>query len=105
MDEGHAVRSINGEAVFHDGTRIAYQPPANTLDPRYLACTEHRVACDCREAEYNEDIAEYQGDWRMFQKVMAEVLADHIGRCCQCTGCQIARRLHLTSLTKGSHSD
>lgn len=43
---------------FHDGTREVYSPPRNTVDPRYTACTDHRRACDCREAEAAENLGE-----------------------------------------------
>ena len=49
---------------FHDGTRLAYTPPRDTCDPRYVACTEHHVACDCREAEFAEQLAEFRNRLR-----------------------------------------
>jgi hypothetical protein len=46
---------------FQDGTREVYSPPRNTVDPRYKACTDHRRACDCREAESAEERQELMG--------------------------------------------
>lgn len=45
---------------FWDGTTIVYTPPRDSLDVRFAACTDHRPACDCREAEW----AEQRAEWR-----------------------------------------
>lgn len=89
---------------FQDGTRIAYQPPRDTCDGnRWRACTDHRVACDCREAEMAEQIAELRGELKAVADAALKVLAGHpiwvyedgpngereVG--CMCTGCQIVR--------------
>jgi len=42
------------QVSFADGTRAVYTPPRDTCDPRAGACTEHRTACDCREALFAE---------------------------------------------------
>lgn len=81
---------------FHDGTTVPYAVPANSLDPRYKACTVHRVACDCREAARSEDIAEYRAQLRQAAIAARRVLAGHDifgdeGKPCMCTGCQIVR--------------
>jgi hypothetical protein len=81
---------------FHDGTTVPYSVPANSLDPRYKACTAHRVACDCREAERSEGIAEYRAQLRQVATAARKALAGHDafgdeGRPCMCTGCQIVR--------------
>jgi hypothetical protein len=103
--------------VMHDGQRLVVEVPRNTLDPRYLFCTEHRVGCDCYEAERNEDRDEYRSMWNEASDAAREVLAGHRtypasysydwdaagrpvyefdeGSCCMCTGCQIARKAHL----------
>jgi hypothetical protein len=92
---------------FQDGTKVAYTPPKSTMDNRWRDCTEHRVACDCREAELAEIIAELRGELDYAQQVAREVLAGHptyayedgpngereVG--CMCTGCQIARKAYL----------
>lgn len=97
------MRYVDGHAIFRDGTKIPYRPPANTLDPRYATCAEHRVACDCREAEYAEDVAEYRAEWLDFRKALADVIAGHPACCCQCTACELARHVHLTHLSTGDH--
>lgn len=90
-------RSTSGYVQFRDGTRVTYDVPANTLDPRYPLCTEHRVACDCREAELREDLAELNAEFRAIREAMAGILAGH-PESCMCTGCQIARTTHLAYL-------
>lgn len=85
--------------------KVAYVPPRNTLDPRYAACTEHRVACDCREAEHAEEMGEWRAERRELQQAFDEALAGHptyqwspdgnTMTGCMCTGCQIARAVHI----------
>lgn len=87
-------RTYPDAVQFRDGTCVDYKGPANTLDPRWRACTSHRVACDCREAELREDLAEYNAQLRETRNAIAEICAGHPDGC-MCTGCQIARRLHL----------
>lgn len=86
---------------FRDDSTVVYAVPANTCDPRWKACTKHQVACDCREAERQEDISEYRAQLREVAQVAAEVLAGHDiqgddGRPCMCTGCQIVRRAFIS---------
>lgn len=63
---------------FKPGTDQAgatgYDIPKNTLDPRYAACTDHHVACDCREAEHAELVAELHAE---FHDEMERLTADH----------------------------
>jgi hypothetical protein len=85
--------------------KVAYVPPRDTCDPRYAACTEHHVACDCREAEFAEFKSEYRAERADRQEAFDTILAGHrtwqyspdgqtlIG--CMCTGCQIARACHV----------
>ena len=94
---------------FYDGTTQAYTPPRNTVDPRHAACTEHRPACDCREAEFAEDRSECRARLRGIENAAEEILAGHatyswrrepvtgeeVAAHCMCTGCQIARQGHL----------
>ena len=89
-------RTVFGFVQFRDGTRVHYATPFNTLDPRYTTCTQHRVACDCREAELAEDRAELNAGLRELRQVFRRVLAGH-PEDCMCTGCQIFResRLHF----------
>ena len=86
--------------------KVVYTPPSNTLDPRYEACTDHRVACDCREAEFAEDRDEAKSERDTIQTAANEILAGHaqyvydedgrqVGPGCMCTGCQIASRAYI----------
>ena len=81
---------------------MVYTPPRNTGDPRARACANHRVACDCREAEWAEYLSENRLAWRELQEAAREILRGHATRTyrdgaapCQCTGCQIARAAHI----------
>lgn len=61
---------------------IYYRPPRDTCDPRYAACREHRVACDCREAHMAEDRQEmraYRNDADRAEQGIEAVLALHAG--------------------------
>lgn len=82
---------------------VNYDTPRDTLDPRVARCTDHRVACDCREAEHAEIVAELRYELREFRAAFDKVLAGHPTgssyvedpeNFCQCTGCQIARTAH-----------
>jgi hypothetical protein len=86
-----------------------YVPPRDTLDPRYERCTRHHTACDCREAVWAEHLAELIADTRDLQRACDQLLAGHntygevflddgrhvVGTPCMCTGCQIARAVHI----------
>lgn len=87
---------------FYDGSSVVYTPPTDTLDDRYRACINHRVACDCREAEFAETFSELRAEIRRVEKAFAEVLKGHQTWAytatgedefaqCQCTGCQVVR--------------
>lgn len=97
---------------FHDGTEITYDVPVNSLDPRYRACTEHRTACDCREAVLSEEVRELQAQIREARDAALQILAGHpiyawtanpdgtqTDASCMCTGCQIVRAGHLVLYT------
>lgn len=61
---------------------IRYRPPRDTTDPRYTACRQHRVACDCREAHMAEDRAEmraYHDETTRLEQGVDAVLALHAG--------------------------
>jgi len=80
---------------------VLYRVPKNTLDPRYVECVDHHVACDCREAEMAEYRHEASYDRKETENAFASVLFGHptyglddLSQC-QCTGCQIARRAHI----------
>lgn len=87
---------------FRDGSRQVYEVPRDTCDARYRACTGHHTACDCREAEFAEEISELRGQIRGTVQAFAEVLKGHQTWAYtesgddafaqrQCTGCQIVR--------------
>lgn len=85
--------------------KVAYEPPRDTCDPRYVLCVDHHVACDCREAEMSEDRFEFSAWRKEVEQAFADILAGHptvqyddtgnreTG--CMCTGCQIARAAHM----------
>jgi hypothetical protein len=90
--------------------KVAYQPPRDTLDPRYATCTDHHVACDCREAEWAEERREAAFAAQERREAFNEILAGHptwqwsddgnelTG--CMCTGCRIARACHIWPATQ-----
>lgn len=105
---------------MRDGTLLTVEVPQNTLDPRYMLCSQHHVGCDCYEAERNENTNEYRSMYFGACDAVKEVLAGHhtfadtyrddgrmvAGRwvsewvwdetaVCMCTGCQIARKAYL----------
>lgn len=65
--------------------RLVADPPQSTMDLRYLVCTDHHTACDCREAELNELIAEARFE-AIVQRRMEEA-------------CTAVLRLHTESST------
>ena len=88
--------------------RVVYEVPRNTCDPRFAACTDHHVACDCREACHAEEIAEHRAEWKLLHDAAHRALAGHqvqapIGmehasrwlfereQLCLCSGCVIHR--------------
>ena len=73
------------------GPEIRYRPPTSTMDLRYAACTNHRVACDCREAHMAEDRAEHQYERDTNRNLIARLRSiarehalDRSGRCGVC---------------------
>lgn len=84
---------------------VVYDVPVNTCDPRYSACTVHRVACDCREAEHAEEVGELRHEWAVLRDTARRALGGHqleypLGLTdlerlrfplCLCSGCVIAR--------------
>ncbi|MGI5162767.1 hypothetical protein ACQEU3_47175 [Spirillospora sp. CA-253888] len=87
---------------FQDREELVVDLPDNTLDPRYSQCTEHHLACMCREALLAEDASEFRSERDMTQRVFNTVLQGHNTFAldgdtftqCQCTGCEIARQTH-----------
>ena len=68
---------------FHDGTKLAYDIPKDTLDKRYAACCEHHPACDCREAEMSEDRGEHRAAMDEARGIIAQ---PHRLGCSLCRG-------------------
>lgn len=83
---------------FDPTMSVIYDLPRNTLDPRFRACTDHHLACDCREAELGEDINEYRADYRGLRDALHRAVAGHDAHTCRCGACGIARETHLTFL-------
>lgn len=83
---------------------VPYIVPRDTMSPRYVACTDHHVACDCREAILSENERELRFELRDWTDAANDVLAGHPTRIwlpgvdepagCACTGCEITRRAH-----------
>jgi len=94
------MRGGLGYVVFRDGTRIEFDQPLNTLDPRYDRCTTHHVGCICREAEWSEEAREYRLEWENVRKLIAgDILAGHPDGC-MCTGCRLVREIGLSHLIR-----
>jgi len=88
---------------------VAYRVPRDTMDPRYAACTDHHVACDCREAELAEERQELRYALRELESAARRALAGHqvqpplglddVERrrypLCLCSGCVIHRESSL----------
>ncbi len=106
-----------------DPPKVAYVPPRNTLDPRYRACTDHRVACDCREAEMAENINEWRSEYKALKAAVLKHIEGHRTEAewtyqqifdhwedgvqvwryerdddavCSCVGCRIAREAYIS---------
>lgn len=60
-----------------DAPKIGYVIPTSTRDPRFAACTEHHVACDCREAELAEEIAEFRTEYRRLRDLVYSAVEGH----------------------------
>lgn len=82
---------------FSDGSTSDYTPPSMTVDPRYEACTDHHVGCDCREAHLREDILEYKIEERIWRLAAEEIVGSHEQDTCMCSGCQIIRQRSVVS--------
>ncbi|OMC00337.1 hypothetical protein A5733_04295 [Mycobacterium sp. NS-7484] len=102
------TNSLVGPLVRFRGQSVAItsSPPSNTLDPRYLSCTNHHLACDCREAEKNEQIAEYRGQYWHMRELFDALTDGHPTRVyvsgerrsdleCQCPLCAFGRQAGL----------
>ncbi|AVP71306.1 hypothetical protein [Prescottella equi] len=80
--------------------------PQDTSDPRWNNCTDHHLACDCREAEQNEALNELRSEWRTLRAVLEAQLAGHPTEVyvdgdrrtdldCKCQLCGFARAAHV----------
>ncbi|WP_280201897.1 hypothetical protein [Nocardia cyriacigeorgica] len=87
---------------------VSSSPPRDTRDPRYLACTDHRLACDCREAEQNEQLTEYRIELRQLRDLFDALTESHPTRVevdgvrradleCHCPLCVFGRQARLDS--------
>lgn len=69
---------------FKPGTDQAgatgYVVPKDTRDPRWAACADHHVACDCREAQLAELVAELRDELKRqkadYDEGIAELLSE-----------------------------
>lgn len=78
---------------FADGSTSGYKPPTSTMDDRFAACGDHRVGCDCREADLREDIVDTRAELWMCWAAINEVVGSH-PEGCRCSGCDVVRLLH-----------
>ncbi|MGH3795989.1 MAG: hypothetical protein ACRDSP_13990 [Pseudonocardiaceae bacterium] len=65
---------------FQYGARSEWQVyavPRDTMDQRYAACTKHHPACDCREAEFAEQMGEYRSEQTAMRRAAARLLVCH----------------------------
>lgn len=54
--------AVLAQIRFHDGTKVPYDVPRHTGDIRFALCSDHHPACDCREAELAENLAELRSE-------------------------------------------
>ena len=108
----HQFGTVVGPVVRFRGqpVDVGRSTPRDTTDPRYLACTDHHLACDCREAEQNEQINEFRAEFNMLRRAIVDaidghattVYVDHSRRPdleCKCAVCTIARNAGLGNFT------
>ncbi|MGW8538774.1 hypothetical protein ACWGK5_32135 [Rhodococcus qingshengii] len=86
---------------------VSAAPPRDTHDPRWNNCTDHHLACDCREAEQNEMLNELRSEWKILRDAMDVMIAGHATKVdqydqqprpdleCQCQLCDFARKTGL----------
>ncbi|MGV9666964.1 hypothetical protein [Nocardia niigatensis] len=56
---------------------VTSSPPRDTTDPRYGACTDHRLACDCREAELAERLTDQLAEVREMRNALMAACTGH----------------------------
>lgn len=109
----YVSRALVGPIVHfrHEAVPVERTPPRNTVDgDRWAQCTDHHLACDCREAELNEQIQELRGELRLIQNRLAAATEGHPTFVeeryshqrrrdleCRCIACHVARALESTS--------
>jgi hypothetical protein len=110
----------NYSRVWRERPKVAYTVPQDTRDPRYRTCTDHHVACDCREAEMAENINEWRHEYQALKAAVLSRIEGHATtgelyervfnrwendrqvwdyvetqERCECVACQIARECYL----------
>lgn len=101
--------AIVGPLVRFRGQQVPVtsSPPRDTLDPRWADCTDHHLACDCREADQNELINELRSEWERLRRSLVVELEGHQTEVwwdgeqrpdleCKCQLCAFARANGLT---------
>ena len=114
--DGRFSQEVVGPIVRFRGRNVPVtverMPPTNTMDGgRWANCTRHHLACDCREAEHNEDMHEMRMEMRAINDALVQATHGHptfvelrnTGERrrdleCKCAGCDVIRRLDRTGL-------
>ncbi|WP_280452274.1 hypothetical protein [Nocardia cyriacigeorgica] len=105
----HIARGpLVGPLVRFRGEQVAVtsSPPRDTRDPRYLSCTDHRLACDCREAELAEQLTDYRLEFEQMRDLFDALTESHPTRVevdgvrradleCRCPLCVFGRQARL----------
>ncbi|WP_063039673.1 hypothetical protein [Nocardia pseudovaccinii] len=87
---------------------VTHSPPTSTSDPRYDRCTEHRLACDCREAERTEELFELRAEYWHLRDLLTALIDGHPTQVfengehrrdleCRCQLCAFARQARLVT--------
>ncbi|WFN94140.1 hypothetical protein [Gordonia sihwensis] len=106
---GPVVYFRNQYAVPVDRT-----PPRDTVDgDRWAQCTDHHLACDCREAELGEQLRELRSELDLIKHRLTAATEGHPTFVeerygsqrrrdleCQCTGCSVTRALAHTAAVR-----
>lgn len=107
--------AVVGPIVYFRGrdhaVPVEQSPPRDTMDgDRWAKCTSHHLACDCREAEKNEQLTELRSELRLIQDQLKASTDGHPTFVeerygsqrrrdleCRCTACHVVRTLAGTS--------
>lgn len=111
----HQYGTMVGPVVRFRGQHVdvGRSVPRDTTDPRWNNCTDHHLACDCREAEQNEQINEWRNEFHRLRQSIVEAINDHATTVyvdgsrrpdleCKCGVCAIARNAGLGNFTDAS---